>query len=77
MLLRAMLLWVVLLWVVLLWVVLLWVVRLAVVLGQHVVAEVAAGSAQHGVSVVSVVGGVVLDEQVIALDPVVVPRARG
>src|SRR5260370_37341111 len=49
--------------------------RLAVVLGQHVVAEVAAGTPQHGVRVVPVAGGVVLDEQVIALYAVVVPGA--
>src|SRR5260370_35625980 len=49
--------------------------RLAVVLGQHVVAEVAAGTPQHGVRVVPVAGGVVLDEQVIALYAVVMPGA--
>jgi hypothetical protein len=52
-------------------------VRLAVVRGEHVVAEVTAGAAQHGVRVVAVVGGVVLDQQVITLHPVIVPCARG
>ena len=49
---------------------------LPVVRGKHVVAEVAARPAQHGVRVVAVVAGVVaLDEQVIALHPVVMPGA--
>ena len=43
---------------------------------EHVVAEIAARAAQHGVRVVAVGGGVVLDQQVVALHAVVVPGAR-
>jgi len=51
--------------------------HLAVVGGEDVVPEVAAGAAQHRVRVVAVVGRVVeLDQQVVTLDPVVVPGAR-
>jgi len=49
---------------------------LLVVRREHVTPEVAAGTAQHGVRVITIVGRVVLDEQVIALYPVVVPGAR-
>src|ERR1700722_3139394 len=48
-----------------------------VVRREQVVAEVAAGAPQHGVRMIAVVGGVVLDEQVIALHPVVVPCPWG
>ena len=52
-------------------------IRARVVGGEDVGAEVAGGAAQHGVRVVAVRARVVvLDQQVVALDPVVVPRAR-
>ena len=50
--------------------------RPGVVRREHVVAEIAARAPQHGVRVVAVVGGVVLDQQVVALHPVVVRGAR-
>src|SRR3712207_4404917 len=51
-----------------------WGVR--VVGGEDVAAEVAGGAAQHGVGVAVAVGGLVeLDQQVAALDAVVVPPA--
>ena len=43
---------------------------------EHVAAEIAARAPQHRVRVVAVVGGVIFDQQVIALHPVVVPRTR-
>src|ERR1039457_3612547 len=49
---------------------------LLIVRREHVITEVAARAPQHGVRVVAVVGGVVFDQQVIALYPVVVPGAR-
>ena len=50
--------------------------RPGIVRREHVVAEIAARAPQHGVRVVAVGGGVVLDQQVVALDAVVVPGAR-
>src|SRR5689334_5444289 len=53
------------------------VLCLLIVGGEHVVPEVAARAAQHGVRVVAVAAGaVVLDQQVVALHPVVVRGAR-
>src|SRR6476469_9044150 len=53
------------------------VLCLLVVGGEHVVAELAARAAQDGVRVVAVAGrAVVLDQQVVALHPVVVRGAR-
>jgi hypothetical protein len=49
---------------------------LLVVRREQVSPEVAAGAAQHGVRVITIVGSVVFDEQVSALYPVVVPSAR-
>src|SRR5215467_3822419 len=44
--------------------------------GEYVLTEVAAGAAQHRVRMIAVVlDVVVLDQQVIALDPVVMPGA--
>lgn len=51
--------------------------RLLVVRREHVVTEVAAGPAQYRMRVIAVVGGVIFDEQIIALHSVVVPGAQG
>src|SRR5258708_25607572 len=53
-----------------------WRVSIGVMPGEYVRPEVAARPAQHGVRVIAVACRiVVLDQQIVALDPAAVPRA--